>query len=111
VVNPDADPAEVALMRAGFGAAGVPEPWIQRADFIKLRDVSLAYTLPADVSRLFRADRARLVLAGHNMATLWTRYGGMDSEINFHGDATFLRTDGFTVPSTRRVSATLNVSF
>jgi hypothetical protein len=56
-------------------------------------------------------DQTRLVIAGHNVSTLWTRYGGLDPEINLHGDATFLRTDGFTVPSTRRVSASLNVTF
>ncbi len=111
VVDPNADAAEVALMRAGFGAAGVPEPWIQPADFLKLRDVSVSYTLPAAWSGRFGADRTRFVLAGHNMALLWTRYGGIDPEVNFHGDANFLRADGFTVPPTRRITASLNVSF
>jgi TonB-dependent starch-binding outer membrane protein SusC len=114
VVDPDADPRDVALMRAGFGGASpntVPEPWIQPADFLKLRDISLSYTLPSRFTAPLGADLMRLVLAGHNMATLWTRYGGLDPEINLHGDATFLRTDGFTVPSTRRISASLNVNF
>ena len=114
VVDPAADPAEVAIMRAGFGQpawGGVPEPWIQPADFLKLRDLSLSYTLPTAWTGQVGVDRMRLVVAGHNVATLWTRYGGLDPEINFHGDATFLRTDGFTVPSTRRVTASLNVTF
>jgi TonB-dependent starch-binding outer membrane protein SusC len=114
VVNPDADPRDVALMRAGFGGASVnnvPEAWIQPADFLKLRDVSLSYTLPTRFTAPFGADVTRFVLAGHNMATLWTRYGGLDPEINLHGDATFLRTDGFTVPMSRRISASLNVTF
>ncbi len=114
VINPDADPREVALMRAGFGGAGVnnvPEAWIQPADFIKLRDVSLSYLIPSRFTAPLGAEQTRLMIAGHNMATLWTRYGGLDPEVNLHGDATFLRTDGFTVPQTRRISASLNVSF
>jgi TonB-dependent starch-binding outer membrane protein SusC len=114
VVNPDADPRDVALMRAGFGGASlnnVPEAWIQPADFLKLRDLSLSYSIPSRFTQGFGVDQTRLVIAGHNVSTLWTRYGGLDPEINLHGDATFLRTDGFTVPSTRRVSASLNVTF
>jgi TonB-dependent starch-binding outer membrane protein SusC len=114
VVNPDADPRDLALMRAGFGGASVnnvPEAWIQPADFLKLRDVSLAFTLPQRFTAPVGMEQTRLVIAGHNLGTLWTRYGGLDPEINLHGDATFLRTDGFTVPQTRRISASLNVTF
>jgi TonB-dependent starch-binding outer membrane protein SusC len=114
VANPDADPRDVALMRAGFGGASpntVPEPWIQPADFLKLRDVSLSYLIPSRFTGRAGIDQTRLMIAGHNLSTLWTRYGGLDPEINLHGDATFLRTDGFTVPPTRRISASLNVTF
>ena len=113
VVNPAADPRDVALMRAGFGGASpnnVPEAWIEPADYLKLRDISLSYTIPAHLTAPIGADQLRIMVAGHNLAT-WTRYSGLDPDINLHGDATFLRTDGFTLPSTRRISASLNVTF
>lgn len=82
---------------------------IQPADFLKLRDVSMSYDLP--VARLKRfLDRATLTAAGHNLK-IWTKYGGADPEVNFNGVSTFNRNDSWTVPMTRRYSASLAVSF
>jgi len=113
-VDPNTDPAELAILRQPFGQAavgGLPEPWVQQADFLKLRDLSVSFFVPGQWTDRIGADQLRLTLAGHNVATLWTRYGGLDPEVNFHGDADFLRMDGFTVPSTRRLTASLNVMF
>src|SRR6266480_1281724 len=96
-VNPQANPDEVLARQ--FPA----ENWfdIQKADFLKLRDLSLRYDLPAAFLGRF-ADRATLMLAGHNLR-LWTKYGGGDPELNFNGgSSTFNRNDSWTVPTPRR---------
>ena len=105
-VNPQADPDEVLARE--FAA----ENWfdIQKADFLKLRDLSLSYDLPsALLGRV--ADRATIMLAGHNLR-IWTKYGGADPELNFNGGtATFNRNDSWTVPTPRRYTISLALGF
>ena len=84
--------------------------WIEKADFIKLRDVSLSYTLPASVANKFRASSATVTVAGHNLA-LWSDYSGIDPEVNGYGNRAFGRADVYPVPMLRRWSAALNFSF
>lgn len=108
MTNPSSDPTEVAIRH---GYPQLTKPWIQPADFIKLRDVSLTYTIPARFLQRFGTERASLTLAAHNVGILWTRYGGLDPEANFDGADDFNRNDAWTMPQLRRITASLNVSF
>ncbi|MDQ6769965.1 MAG: SusC/RagA family TonB-linked outer membrane protein [Gemmatimonadota bacterium] len=105
-VNPQANPDEV-LARM-FAAENFFD--IQKADFLKLRDLSLSYDLPpAFVGRF--AERATLMLAGHNLK-IWTKYGGADPELNFNGGtSTFNRNDSWTVPTPRRYTFSIALGF
>jgi TonB-dependent starch-binding outer membrane protein SusC len=105
-VDPAADPDEVLVRQ--FAAQTYLH--IQRADFIKLRDLSISYDLPPVLLSAVRLSRSTLTLAGHNLK-IWTKYGGADPEVNFHGDDTFNRNDSWTVPQNRRISASLSVRF
>jgi len=86
-----------------------PPPAQVKADFLKLRDVSASYDLPVARAKRF-VDRATVTVAGHNLK-VWTKYGGADPEVNFNGVSTFNRNDSWTVPMTRRYSASLSVNF
>jgi TonB-linked SusC/RagA family outer membrane protein len=44
------------------------EPWVERDDFIKLRELSATYTLPSQVAERFGASRASISIAGRNLA-------------------------------------------
>ncbi|HXF96274.1 MAG TPA: SusC/RagA family TonB-linked outer membrane protein, partial [Gemmatimonadales bacterium] len=88
----------------------IPGAWIEPADFLKLRDVSLTYTMPGAWAQRFRATAASLTLAAHNVA-LWTDYSGMDPEVNSYGDVNFARADAYPVPMLRRLSLSVNLSF
>lgn len=88
----------------------VPGEYVEKADFMKLRDVSVTYTLPTVWAQRFRANAASLTVAGHNLA-LWSGYSGMDPELNSYGNRSFARADIYAVPMTRRVSASVNLSF
>jgi len=104
-VNPAADPDDVLARTSRLQTL----PYIQRADFVKLRDLSVSYDIP---SRLLRgvSQRATLVLAGHNLK-IWTKYGGADPEVNSSGAMRFNRDDSWTQPATRRYSAALALRF
>lgn len=105
-VNPDANPREVAARRF----AGQNDIHVQKADFIKFRDLSVRYIVPNRFLSRLNISGASITLAGHNLA-IWTKYGGADPEINFHGASTFDRNDSWTLPMTRRFSASINLQF
>ena len=105
VVNPDADPEDVA-----YRQSGTTMPFITKADFIKLREVSLTYSLPTRLASRAGARSASLTLAGRNLG-IWTKYNGMDPELNFSGSSTFNRSEYMSVPMLRRFLATVNLSF
>jgi len=100
-----ADSLQAEILRSGATL-----PFFSKADFVKLRELSLTYAVPTRFTGTFGADRVSLSLAGRNLA-LWTKYEGPDPEVNIEGDATFTRADYMTVPATRQWVATVNVSF
>jgi TonB-dependent starch-binding outer membrane protein SusC len=92
--------------------------FIQKADFIKLRDVSMTYTLPAPWAHRVGTDRMALTLAAHNVGFLWKpHYTGPDPEVNFTGvndpgsQFAYIRVDSWTAPMTRRLTAALDLRF
>ena len=104
-----------------YWSGSATRPWIQRADFVKLRDVSISYLLPSRLTRALRTDNATLTVAGHNLGFISKKYPGIDPEVNFFGQGTFytgtsnfiqfVRTDAYTLPMLRRITTSLNVSF
>lgn len=88
----------------------IPGPWIEDASFVKLRDVSLTYTLPPTLAAKFRASGATFTVAGHNLMQ-WTDYSGIDPETNSYGNRSFIRVDAYAAPMMRRFSTSLNLTF
>jgi len=101
----DAERVQAEILRSG-----ATMPFFSKADFLKLRELSLTYSVPARFTQTFGTDRLSFSLAGRNL-WMWTKYDGPDPEVNIEGDATFTRADYMSVPATRQVVATVNVSF
>jgi outer membrane receptor protein involved in Fe transport len=59
------------VLAASFLTAGVEWPHHQREDHIRLRDISLSYSLPTGLVEGFGMSRATLTVTGRN---LWTPY-------------------------------------
>jgi TonB-linked SusC/RagA family outer membrane protein len=59
--------------------------YLERASFLKLREVGLSYDLPRAVSRLFGSTSARLSLSARNLFTS-SPYSGLDPEVNDLGN-------------------------
>lgn len=99
--NPD-----VAIWRSSIYG-----PWIQPGDFIKFRDLSVTYNVPIRLLPHTGIRSLALTGAAHNLGILWTRYGGIDPEVNSYGDVSFSRADVYPLPMVRRYSVSANVSF
>lgn len=89
--------------------SSVNEAYIEPGDFLRLREVSVTYTLPRGVTTLMRASGASISLAGRNLG-LWTKYSGADPEVNSATQA-FGRQEFLTMPAPRRFVARLNLQF
>jgi TonB-linked SusC/RagA family outer membrane protein len=85
-------------------------PYLHKADFVKLREVSVTYDVPRTLSGRVGLKAMSIALAGRNLA-LWTKYPGTDPESNIDGAATFNRGDLNGVPMLRRLVTTVNVHF
>ncbi|HEX8907456.1 MAG TPA: TonB-dependent receptor, partial [Longimicrobiaceae bacterium] len=119
VNDPSTSPERRAQLTADLGANDAL--YTQRADHVKIRDVSLTWTLPQAFSRRFGTERLAFTLAGHNLGYLWKPdYKGLDPEVTFNGinqpgeDGQafgWTRMDYWTVPMTRRITASIDVSF
>ena len=90
---------------------GSPSPeWIEKADFFKLREISLTIDVPNNLVRRTGAASASFVLSGRNLA-LWSDYEGVDPEVNSYGGRSYVRVDAYALPMTRRFSAGFNLSY
>jgi TonB-linked SusC/RagA family outer membrane protein len=90
---------------------GISESCIEDAGFVKLREISVGYTLDYPwVQRLMGFSSIDLRVAGRNLKT-WTDYTGYDPEVNLGGAIQATRgMDYFVMPQTRSFlfSVTLN---
>jgi TonB-linked SusC/RagA family outer membrane protein len=74
------DPALLGAQSSGNFYSDI----INDASFVKLREVSVSYSLPERFASAFRASGASISLAGRNLHT-WTKYDGLDPEASFQG--------------------------
>ncbi len=90
---------------------GIDEPCLENAGFVKLREISAAYTFDgAWVNRLLNLNTMTVRVAGRNLKT-WTKYKGLDPETNVAGPFEQVgAADYFNLPLTRSfvVSVSLN---
>lgn len=97
---------ELAVYR---NASTSPE-WIQKGDFIKLREISLTVDVPRRLVARMGGQSMSVVLSGRNLA-LWSDYEGTDPEVNSYGGRNFVRVDAYAAPMLRRVSAAINLQY
>ena len=105
---------EAGAQRFTRWGAGNTGEYVQDGSFVKLREVSLSYTLGQDmVTRLFgsRARSVRLELAGRNLL-VFTDYRGLDPEVsNFGNQAIARNIDVAPFPPSRSFFFTIDVGF
>ncbi len=102
------DATEIAGIRNRF-ATDILFP----ADFLKLREVSGTYSIPARFTDRFGTSRATLTLAARNLYT-WTEYPGLEPEAMFLGTGSRggqALWEQNVIPQLAQFVATINVSF
>jgi len=92
----------------GFGAVG--EQFVQDGGWIRLREVSVNYTLPSTLFANNFVKGASVGFIGRNLWYDWA-YDGVDPETSLTGTGNGQGFDYFNNPSTRTFQFKLNVNF
>ena len=88
-----------------------PVPGLKTAVFLKLKNFTLGYTLPASLSNRFTLTRLRVYVSTQNLFTI-TKYTGLDPEIGITGgNPVFNGVDNGIYPSSRFFTFGINVTF
>lgn len=86
--------------------------YLQKADFIRLRNIMLSYDLPQSITNKIKLGSARLYISGVNLLT-FTSYTGYDPEAR--ADASGYGFDNgwnfYSAPQAKTTSVGLNVNF
>ncbi|CAN5870513.1 SusC/RagA family TonB-linked outer membrane protein [soil metagenome] len=124
ILNPASTPQErldAALVYAYKLKALSPYDGLNQqfaGDFLRWRELSLTYLLPARIAAPFGASDMAVTFAARNFA-LWTKYPGVDPEVNIFGRSSGGGTnanfgegiDAFGFPLPRSLSLNLRMSF
>ena len=104
--NPNSDIPRVAALGMDVYSSRV----VEDASFLRLKNITLGYNLPARVLRHIRSSSMRVYISGENLFTL-TRYSGPDPEVSTRNS---VLTPGFDWSAYARaigITAGINITF
>ena len=86
----------------------VSDLYVCDGSYFRLKNITLGYTLPQNLTRKVCIERLRVYVQAENLAT-WTKYWGFDPEIS--SGATSLGVDRGIYPQARTFTIGANISF
>lgn len=93
----------------GSGFTGASSQFVEDGGFVKLRDISLSYTLDQPFVKRLGFSSIDVTVAGRNLHT-WTNYSGIDPETNLTGQSIGRGLDYFNNPQTRSYVFSLSLN-
>ena len=85
----------------------ISDLYVQDASYLRLKNISLGYTLPRYITQKVGVDRFRIFVRGENIIT-WTKYWGFDPEIGT--SSTSMGVDYGVYPQARTWTVGFNIS-
>ncbi|QLE01266.1 TonB-dependent receptor [Galbibacter sp. BG1] len=85
--------------------------WVEDGSFVKLRELTLGYTLPSSISEKLKMASIKIYAQGRNLYT-WTDYSGYDPEVSRDGGSVISSNiDYGTYPQVKTYLAGINLKF
>ncbi|SHN40935.1 TonB-dependent receptor [Chitinophaga sp. CF418] len=107
----DSNPDGKVARATNAPVAQVTDRYVENGSFVKLKNLSLGYSLPGGVLERIHAKQLRIYVTAQNILT-WTNYSGLDPEVNFYdNDNTKQGIDYGAYPSSKSFLAGLSVTF
>lgn len=89
---------------------GTQAGYIEDGGYVKFRELSFTYDVPAAWAARLSATALSISLAARNLAT-WTDYTGIDPELNQGGQVQFSTAEFLTQPPVRTWTMRINLTF
>ena len=84
--------------------------WVEDGSYLRVKDITLGYTLPASFTQKFKISLARFYVSGTNLVTI-TDYSGFDPEVASYSDDRLLGADVAAYPAQKIFTIGLNLNF
>jgi len=85
--------------------------WIEDGSFFRLRDITLGYTMPTELSQRLQIEQMRVYIQAQNLH-VFTNYSGYDPEINvYENRGSMIGADYASYPRARTFLVGLNLTF
>ena len=109
--NPSNRYAKATYNDDAIGSNVPSSTFVENGSFLKLKNVTIGYTLPPDLLKKALISKVRIYVSSQNLFTI-TKYSGLDPEIGMqNGSATNNGIDAGTYPSSKFYTLGLNVTF
>lgn len=94
----------------GSGADGPSTRWLYKGDYLRLKNLTFGYSIPASAANMLKIKSARIYIAGTNLFTS-TKYPG-DPEVNTNVVSTvYGGEDFYTIPQAKTLTVGLTARF
>lgn len=108
LLNPETDMPRFSQLNVNANNR-MSDRWIEDGSFLRIQNISLAYTLPTELTQRFKVDRLRFYVNAQNLYT-FTNYTGLDPEIGaFEQDPLRQNIDMGRFPAARVFTFGLNI--
>ncbi|WP_040665056.1 SusC/RagA family TonB-linked outer membrane protein [Nafulsella turpanensis] len=108
LLNPETDMPRFSQLNVNENNR-MSDRWIEDGSFLRIQNVSLAYTLPGEITQRFKVHRLRVYANAQNLYT-FTNYTGLDPEIGaFEQDPLRQNIDMGRFPSARVFTFGVNI--
>jgi TonB-linked SusC/RagA family outer membrane protein len=87
----------------------VSDRWVEDGSYLRVKNITLSYTIPSDITGKVGISRLRAYVTGQNLVT-FTHYTGYDPEVNSYSGLQVGVDDG-AYPQSRTVIFGLNLEF
>ncbi|MFP4091928.1 MAG: SusC/RagA family TonB-linked outer membrane protein [Cyclobacteriaceae bacterium] len=99
------------MTNANYAANLRPSRLVEDGSYLRLKNMSIGYTLPSALTEKLNMTSARFYVSGQNLLT-FTNYSGMDPEVNSTAStATTQGVDFYAIPQPRVVMGGFNITF
>jgi TonB-linked SusC/RagA family outer membrane protein len=89
----------------------VSSRFLEDGSYLRVKNVTLGYSFNRDFIGKFGLRTLRLYASAQNLLT-FTKYSGLDPEVNYRGnDTSVIGTDFFTFPQARAITFGINAKF
>ncbi|MFN5847689.1 MAG: SusC/RagA family TonB-linked outer membrane protein [Chitinophagales bacterium] len=92
----------------GGGFGGAVGQFVEKTDFLKLRELCLSYNFNTDKLKIFKGLELGLFVRN---ILLWTPYSGVDPEQSLTGNSNIQGLDYYTMPGMRSIGLKARVAF